>query len=771
MDRQPVSRHNLIRMIIYFVMVFSLMYLFGIIIGVKMTVFLQILVIVLGSGIIRMFVKKPLVLYVLMVLVFIVLVVLSRYQESIISNIASRSIDISMDISGYIQGKAYIRVENILWIWGIQLGLVSLITGWILFDDRFFYLLLPLYLGFFVFYWYTYVDQALWMMMVFLAAFFVLMGANKYFKEKDAWKSKEDNDFGNLYRPWIRTVVTYSVLIIIIASLLPKGTNFMRWYWLEQKVHDLFPIVEDMRGGNYYIRGTGQADFFDLAHTSYLRDTGRLGGPVVLGDQLLMTVYTDKPTYLRGNVSHIYSGDSWQAIGDRFDAYNLYEDFGGLTEEERDAYYRASTISIVHQLFSSKTLFSPYRPVEIEAAGSHDIVVYRDDVMVYPNGMYKGESYNVKVETPLDYAVLKSTDINLKKTEIPDLEIYLSLPDSITDRTVELTQDIVKEAENDYQKALAIEKYLRTNYRYTLEGEELPDGREFVDFFLFESKVGYCTYYATAMAVMLRLEGIPSRYVEGYVAQELAAPGIYEVYQNNAHAWVEAFIEPVGWMTFEPTSSLPAIIRRGDHPATPGGRDPSDIYSGEKEQREDNDDIKIDEDDINEGSGTPAPDNEPTIPFSVTRVVLWLLAIATVGFVPVKFLLGFMANKALKKQISQWTNNKKIIFQYQYITMLMSESGYPPKDGETHYEFANRIAYKFHSQGEKNIKEITAIFVRSKYSLYSATDQNALDVENYSKAMENRLKNEWGAWGFYYKKYVTKDFSIVIFDDKARLQF
>ncbi|HAE43613.1 MAG TPA: hypothetical protein DCG34_11970 [Clostridiales bacterium] len=759
MDKQPISRHNLIRMTIYFVMVFSLMHLLGIIIGVKIPVFLQILIIVFGSGLVRVFVKKPLIFYVLLVLSFIILILLSHYQVSIISNIASRSIDIALDISGYIQGKAYIKAENVLWIWSILLGFVSLITGRILFDNRFFYLLLPLYLGSFVFYWYTYIDQALWMMMVFLVAFFILMGTNKYFNEKNIWKSKEDNTFGNLYQPWVRTVVTYSVLIILIAGLLPKGTNFMRWYWLEQKVYELFPIVEDMRGGNYYIRGTGQAGFFDLAQTGYLRETGRLGGPVVLGDQLLMTVYTDKPTYLRGNVSHIYSGDSWQAKGDRFDVYNLYEDFGGLTEEELDAYYQSSTISIVHQFFSSKTLFSPYRPVEIEAAGNHDIVVYRDSVLIYPNGMYKGESYIVKVETPLDYAVLKSIGIDLKKTDIPDLEIYLNLPDSITDRTAELTRDIVIEAENDYQKALAIEKYLRTNYRYTLEGDVLPDGREFVDFFLFDSKVGYCTYYATAMAVMLRLEGIPSRYVEGYVAQELVATGIYEVYQNNAHAWVEAFIEPAGWMTFEPTSSLPAITRRGEHPATPGGdRDPSDIYSGEKEEREDNDDIKIDEDDINQGGGTPAPNNQPTIPFAVTRVILWMLAIIAIGFVPAKFLIGFMAFKGLKKQMNRWTNNRKVIFMYQYITMLMSESGYPPKDGETHYEFANRIAYKFHSHGEKSIKEITAIFVRSKYSLYSTTDQDALDVENFSISMENRLKNDWGVWTFYYRKYVTKDF-------------
>ncbi|MDP3385693.1 MAG: transglutaminaseTgpA domain-containing protein [Eubacteriales bacterium] len=759
MDNLSHKKQNLIRMAIYFVMVFSLMHVFGLVIGVKLSIFLQIVVIVAGSSVIRLFIKKPMVLYVLLIIVFLSGILTSRYMESTVIDIIARSIDIARDITEYLRGKAYIKAENVLWIWGIQLGLTSLVTSWFVFEGKRIYWLLPLYLSFFIFYWYTYVDQAMWMMIVFLAAFFVLMGTNKFFRERDVWKSRGKNDFENLYRPWVRTVVAYSVLIVLIAGLLPKGTSFVRWQWLEQKVFDLFPIVEDMRGGNHYIRGTGQADFFNLASTGYQRDTGRLGGPVVLGDQLLMTVYTEEPVYLRGNVRHLYSGDSWLSASDSFNVYNLYEDFGELTEEEKDAYYQSSSVNIVHQLFSSKTLFSPYKPVSIEAAGNHDIVVYRDGVLIFPHGIFKGESYIVRIEKPLDHAELILSDIGLKKTELPNVEIYLNLPESITKRTVELTQDIVREAESDYEKAMVIEKYLRENYRYTLEGDDLPDGREFVDFFLFESEIGYCTYYATAMAVMLRLEGIPSRYVEGYVAQEKAGEGIYEVYQNNAHAWVEAFIEPVGWMTFEPTSSLPAIIRRDDHPGKPGGdNDSDDIDNGGKEPREDNDDIKIDDDDYTGGGGTPVPNGGPTIPFSVTKVILWLLALGITGFIPLKFLLGIMRFERFKKQLILMTNSKKVILLYQYITMLISESGYPPQDGETHYEFASRIAYKFHNQGEKSIKEITDIFVRSKYSRFSATVQDALDVESFSKTMENRLKNDWGAWTFYYRKYVTRDF-------------
>ncbi|WP_083760778.1 transglutaminase-like domain-containing protein [Alkaliphilus metalliredigens] len=67
-----------------------------------------------------------------------------------------------------------------------------------------------------------------------------------------------------------------------------------------------------------------------------------------------------------------------------------------------------------------------------------------------------------------------------------------------------------------YEKAQAIENYLQSNYPYSLSATIVPQYEDFVDHFLFETQTGYCTYYATAMTVMLRTQGIPARYIEGY---------------------------------------------------------------------------------------------------------------------------------------------------------------------------------------------------------------------------------------------------------------
>ena len=103
----------------------------------------------------------------------------------------------------------------------------------------------------------------------------------------------------------------------------------------------------------------------------------------------------------------------------------------------------------------------------------------------------------------------------------------------------------------------ALESYLRDNYSYNSETPHLTAGIDFVDSFLFRSREGYCTYFATALAVMGRAAGVPTRYVIGFkVPEKRSAGGIYEVAGTDAHAWVEGYIPGIGWLPFEPTPAF-----------------------------------------------------------------------------------------------------------------------------------------------------------------------------------------------------------------------
>jgi len=113
---------------------------------------------------------------------------------------------------------------------------------------------------------------------------------------------------------------------------------------------------------------------------------------------------------------------------------------------------------------------------------------------------------------------------------------------------------------SDLRKANAIERYLKKNYRYSLDVKPPDDNINPVLYFLFESKAGYCEHYATAMTMMLRSAGIPSRVVTGFSGGELNEYGGYIIVrQSDAHSWVEAVIEG-RWMRFDPTP--PVLIER-----------------------------------------------------------------------------------------------------------------------------------------------------------------------------------------------------------------
>ena len=118
-----------------------------------------------------------------------------------------------------------------------------------------------------------------------------------------------------------------------------------------------------------------------------------------------------------------------------------------------------------------------------------------------------------------------------------------------TDKISNLATELTKNCSNDYEKTKVIESYLRQyNYDTTVD---LRDSENYIESFLFDTKSGYCVHFASAMVLMLRDAGVPARYVNGYLFEG----GNDFVMSTDAHAWVEAYIDGMGWMTFEPTAT------------------------------------------------------------------------------------------------------------------------------------------------------------------------------------------------------------------------
>jgi hypothetical protein len=128
-------------------------------------------------------------------------------------------------------------------------------------------------------------------------------------------------------------------------------------------------------------------------------------------------------------------------------------------------------------------------------------------------------------------------------------------------RVRRLAEEVTVRADNPYDKAASIERFLRTGYAYTLD-VNIPPGVDPLPYFLLQKRAGHCEYFASAMAVMLRAEGIPSRFVTGFLPGEYNdVGGDYIIRASDAHAWVEAFFPRYGWITFDPTP--PGNARQG----------------------------------------------------------------------------------------------------------------------------------------------------------------------------------------------------------------
>ncbi len=140
---------------------------------------------------------------------------------------------------------------------------------------------------------------------------------------------------------------------------------------------------------------------------------------------------------------------------------------------------------------------------------------------------------------------------------------YMALPAGISPAISDEAARVVNEAEaiNPYDEARAIEAYLRT-YTYSTDIPTPPAGTDPVEWFLFQNKEGYCTYYASSMVVMLRTLGVPARLATGYAPGNYnSSVGQYVVTEARAHAWPEVYFPEYGWINFEPTPSEAVVTR------------------------------------------------------------------------------------------------------------------------------------------------------------------------------------------------------------------
>lgn len=310
-------------------------------------------------------------------------------------------------------------------------------------------------------------------------------------------------------------------------------------------------------------------------------DSLTLGGPSVLDNDPIMDVVrlatevdridrneTDEASiarfYWRSNAHDTYLDGRWTTEGSEFKEFDPTKQTAlrlPVYQLRQDVRLRF----ISHVGASSRLYVAPQprwinRPVTF---GLLTVNVGSDVNSVLSRSVLRrGESYELLASmTIADQQSLRGAGTNYPQWV---LDHYLQLPDNISERTHELARQIVAEAKavTPYDQATAITEWLRANINYNQAIEAPPPDVEPVDYLLFTSRTGYCTYYASAEVILLRSLGIPARFAAGFNQGEYdQSTGVFHVLERNAHAWPEIFFPGYGWIEFEPTASEPPLVR------------------------------------------------------------------------------------------------------------------------------------------------------------------------------------------------------------------
>lgn len=283
---------------------------------------------------------------------------------------------------------------------------------------------------------------------------------------------------------------------------------------------------------------------------------------------LALTTYDRASKYntLR-KISELSDYSGYGLIADKFSGYEPEKHNFRVFDDDFKGIYIPAPSGVVAQSFAQSFHNGYYMYGDGEIVVKDNNADYDYTLEYYPETpQYRNFAKNLDLSF-WDYLIVlndalgkaSQTDANLEKDitalydEAVDVrENYLNA-DAASDRMAQLAEDITKDLTTDYEKAQALSDYFEENdFVYDLQYQ--PDD-ESIDYFLFESKTGTCTSYATAMTLMARLSGIPARYVEGFAGYEYTDNGTIAVRDAHAHAYVEVFIPGAGWITFDPTVS------------------------------------------------------------------------------------------------------------------------------------------------------------------------------------------------------------------------
>ena len=397
----------------------------------------------------------------------------------------------------------------------------------------------------------------------------------------EGWQQQGMSFASNISKEITRTAFAVSSTLVIFAALIPSiySNRIVALVWNIYQGGDVVDEITYALGLEPRAVARGEDPFWSIG--SVALPTERLiNAAPQLGDQVVMTVRVqeflpnaalqpagnEKTYYWRGRIYAAYTGRGWST--------------GELHKEDYDAGEKVISGTSNDQPPGLQTLTR--QEVQFVASAGSGLIYVAGDLVSVDRDFQVAWQISPSVPDEFDDLVGASLDEKSRKTYRADalspifgeddlrettaaypqwiVDRYLNLPESVPERVHTLAAELTADYTHPYDRALALERYLR-DFPYTLDVPSPPTDQDIADYFLFDLQRGYCDYYATSMVVMARSIGIPARLATGYIGGNLQAEGQYQVTEDLAHSWPQLYFSGYGWVDFEPTGGRDALLR------------------------------------------------------------------------------------------------------------------------------------------------------------------------------------------------------------------
>lgn len=482
-----------------------------------------------------------------------------------------------------------------------------------------------------------------------------------------------------------------------------------------QKKYD--PIPYSQRRDVWDIFGTMSDGFFMRQGVNPKEvDLTASGNRYYNGEKAFSVYCSHKGSYLLRTHSYgLYSGNRWESAKDYNGEWRSLEALGANRDGNyeslciRDAYMNERIVPYAFTAKEDVTVGESF----IKANGKSAYVWnYLPSMFLEPTEVSAAEEdyYRFALEQyTLPDGKLKTMLLSFRDRLSSSVgwDIHLSSDSAISITDYETINSLILDPDQPYRTAMSVARYVRTHGTYTLTPGSVPSGEDFVDYFLTQSKEGYCVHFASATTALLQAVGVPARYVVGYRVDINDAYKWIDVPAFSAHAWTEVYIKGVGWIPIESTAGFPIDTGYYGNPDT-GAETPEPTEAPEETPKPSFDVPDVEETMLPIGKPTPRPTVAPSHSTSTdeetatTTVRTWpIYAAVAAAAIAVWQGAGVAIRERRKRLFNQADSRAAVAAMIAYLEKLSKVGADLPENSE---EMMLEALYSNHDMSEQQSK-------------------------------------------------------------------